>query len=86
MPAIAPHWRLGDGSALQWCEGASCLVAFRRVSVASTLQLSIIHAAPIRGASCHRPCGGGLRGGGLFISVPFVVVCLMALTIHVLRM
>lgn len=30
------------------------------------------------GASCHRPCGGGLRGGGLFISVPFVVVCLMA--------
>lgn len=49
MPAIAPHWRLGDGSALQWCEGASCLVAFRRVSVASTLQLSIIHAAPIRG-------------------------------------
>lgn len=49
MPAIATHWRLGDGSALQWCEGASCLVAFRRVSVASTLQLSIIHAAPIRG-------------------------------------
>lgn len=61
-------------------------VAIRRVFVASTLQLSIIHAAPVRGASCHRPCGGGLRGGGLsFISVPFVVVCLMAPTIYAIQ-
>ena len=34
------------------------------------------------GASCHRPCGGGLRGGGLsFISVPSVVVCLTLYTL-----
>ena len=38
-----------------------------------------------KGASCHRPCGGCLRGGGLFISVPFAVVCLMALTIHAIQ-
>ena len=33
---------------LAWCEGASCLVAIRRVLAASTLQFSIIHAAPAR--------------------------------------
>ena len=48
---------------LACCEGASCLVAVRRVFVASTLQFSIIHAAPVR----------GLRVTGLAVVVSVVV-------------
>lgn len=48
---------------LACCEGASCLVAIRRVFVASTLQFSIIHAAPVR----------GLRVTGLAVVVSVVV-------------
>lgn len=43
---------------LAWCEGASCLVAIRRVLAASTLQFSNVHAADSSGLPGCRP---GLR-------------------------
>lgn len=49
MPDTAPIVATRRRFSLAWCEGASCLVAVRRVIVASTLQFSIIHATPVRG-------------------------------------